>query len=59
MLSSKAITDIQNALLVGDQGENVPIRVVDSEGNILDITEIEWSRLNGGAVHIHAEEPDE
>jgi hypothetical protein len=59
MIASRATNDITSAVEVGDVGSNVPIRVVDSEGNILDITEIKWSGLNGGAVHIYAEAPDE
>lgn len=42
------------------QGQiGAPVRVVDSEGNILDIVKVEWSGLNGGAIHIEIEAPDE
>lgn len=37
----------------------VPVKILDSEGNILDITSVKFSPLNGGEIHIEAEEPDE
>lgn len=38
---------------------SLPVRVVDSKGNILDIESVTFSGLNGGEIHIAVEAPDE
>lgn len=47
------------ALQIAPEAETVPIKVVTPDGDILEIKEVKFFPLNGGEIHIVAEEFDD
>ncbi|MFD5451657.1 hypothetical protein [Streptomyces sp. NPDC127100] len=56
MRGDELVEKVQDAQ---SRNDDLPVQVVNHEGDILDIASVSYSGLNGGSIHITVSEPDE